>query len=301
MSALVQELQSKGDAAVKVALGRFSNRLTEASKQSFDKTIQELADAIPSLDAELLLHTDSNDARYFPMRPVLHAGDDLTFICHGRLGVSVAVRQLLNFEAAAAELMSEWSGLFRAPLTACAGVLIMPQKFPFSRAYRLCSQLCDSAKAARANRPDPNQSYLDFHLLTEGAGGDLSSIREDSCRASDGGNLLYRPYSLRLGRTFADFESLQKQLRAESARSSNKDLADALVSGKQATEVFLSHMHSRGKQLPDPGDAGIQSSGWTEDSPTEQSTPYYDPLEMLDFHVPIVWGPEQQAVPEVKA
>ena len=38
----------------------------------------------------------------FPLRPIVFGGDDLTFVCHGRIGLALAARYLQYFEAARA-------------------------------------------------------------------------------------------------------------------------------------------------------------------------------------------------------
>ena len=90
--------------------------------------------------------------RFFPVRPLIFGGDDLTLVCDGRLGLALAAVYLKAFHT---HTTSEFSRLdfpdrdkkisdeLKKPAYACAGVAIVKTHYPFARAYKLSSALCD--------------------------------------------------------------------------------------------------------------------------------------------------------------
>jgi hypothetical protein len=67
-------------------------------------------------------------------------------------------------------------------------------------------------------------------------------------------------------------------------RSRCKRLFEALTRGRMATDALLSTLPA-GTKLPDSGDEPTRKRGWPASGPT----PYFDPLEILDFHVDCQW------------
>lgn len=106
---------------------------------------------------------DEEGKYYLPIRPILAGGDDFTFVCEGKLGVYLAEKMIQFIEAYEPEL-TEFSDDKQPRFNkACAGVAIVPTKFPFFKAYQLSEELCQKAK--RASRADGGASYLSFMLF----------------------------------------------------------------------------------------------------------------------------------------
>ena len=105
--------------------------------------------------------TDDEDEekrrRIIPIRPIILGGDDVTFVCDGKMGIYFAKKFIHFFEDKAKE-----KGL---AITACAGIAIIKTKYPFFRGYCLAEELCRNAKNVRKNE-DQKCSYLDFHIAT---------------------------------------------------------------------------------------------------------------------------------------
>ena len=97
-----------------------------------------------------------------PFRPIIHAGDDITFVCHGRLGYYLAEFYLKKMRE---------KGIY-----ACAGVAIAHTKFPFYKAYQLAEELCDQGK--KASRNFQNSSWIQFYRSTGGFAGELDALIE---------------------------------------------------------------------------------------------------------------------------
>lgn len=256
------------DEEFKMQLQAFSNRVRQAAENALKEMVRELVKVVPFLESQRVVRLAEDEAtgrQYLPLRPLVHGGDDLTFVCHGRLGLWLTSRYLRHFEEASQQKYS-----------ACAGVLIMPLKYPFARGYDLAQELCVEAKRKRKKAGDSG-SWLDFHVLLEGSAGSLKMIREREYRAGDGSELLRRPYKLE---DWARVEQIWREFRDRERwpRSRAKRLFEVLARGKAATRTFLDTL--TGVKLPDCGDLGAQKNGWPPAGPT----PYFDPLEILDFH-----------------
>ena len=124
-----------------------------------------------------------------PFRPLIFGGDDLTFVCDGRLALGLAAAYLEEFDAAMAAEARHCEDL--EGLKACAGVSIVKAHYPFARAYELAERLCTSAKRV-FNR---SCSALDWHITAGGLFGDLRLIRERQY-ATPTGTLCGRPRAL---------------------------------------------------------------------------------------------------------
>lgn len=185
-----------------------------------------------------------HEDKYLPFRPLVYGGDDVTFVCDGRIGLTLATQYLKEFENQKAADGN--------PLTACAGVCIVKAHYPFARAYELSEALCRSAKKIAKHdrildneRPEP-VSAIDWHIAASGLLGDLTEIREREYRSQDNKPLEMRPLLLagNLGdwRNWENFKSIIKEFEGEGwkdKRNKVKALREVLRRGPAATKEFL--------------------------------------------------------------
>ena len=70
-------------------------------------------------------------------------------------------------------------------------------------------------------------------------------------------------------------------------RSRAKNLLQVLAQGPIETERFIEGTHWRGTILPDVSgvDENAKKTGWTGGEEPKRTTPYFDPLEALDFYL----------------
>ncbi|MBI5307784.1 MAG: hypothetical protein HZB37_05510, partial [Planctomycetes bacterium] len=127
---------------------------------------------------------DKSNRLIVPIRSIIMGGDDITFVCDGKLGVYFAKIFLEAFEKQKAS--------DKQPLSACAGIAITKTKYPFYRGCKLAEQLCKSAKIKRKKEGNEG-SWLDFHVAYGGFSGDIEEIRASLYTAAQGG-LLFGPY-----------------------------------------------------------------------------------------------------------
>lgn len=219
-----------------------------------------------------------------PFRPLVFGGDDVTFVCDGRLGLSLAVRYLEFFE-------EETAKLNLSDLHACAGVAVVKAHYPFARAYQLSEKLAGNAKAYVREEQPEDFSALDWHFAASGLLGDI----QDDIRPRQytvplngrQGKLYMRPVRLKPystdWRTWPNYLSVLQTFKKQWSTRRNKALAlrEALREGPEAVQRFLT---ATGHELPvlDESRDALQKTGWFGDT-----CGYFDAIEALDFYVPL--------------
>ncbi len=253
-------------------LRRFSASVTQLSKRALQETLEELKRILP-------LNSLRNPKGIFPLRPIVYGGDDLTFVCDGRLGLHLAACYLEKFKG---ELPI---GEKCESVDACAGVAIVPTKFPFARAYGFADELCRLAKRRRSEG-DSEGSWLDFQIIQEGATQSITALRETQYISLTGQTLHQRPYQVPEGwnnpqKSDTFIQVLKWFQSSKWPRSRAKNLLQELVQGPSATKRSVDAAAWRGIKLP-AGDVG-----WTgPDTWEDAETVYFDPLKALDFYLP---------------
>ena len=267
-----------GDADFLHHIRAFSASVAHLSKNALQETLQHLQDALPSLKDDLSLE----DKKIFPLRPIVYGGDDLTFVCDGRLGFDLAAFYLKAFSKGTIKVCGG-----DKPVDACAGVAIVPTKFPFARAYHFAEELCGLTKAYLRQEGLTDSSWLDFQIIQEGATRSVSALRAAQYQSLEGQSLHQRPY--KVPEQWDVFVSILKEFQSQKwPRSRAKGLLQVLTQGPKATQHFVEGAQWRDINLPDV--AGLDSNekqiGWKGEG-TESTTSYFDPLEALDFYLEV--------------
>ena len=207
-----------------------------------------------------------------PIRPLILGGDDITFVCEGRLGVHLA-EKLLNF-------MAE-TPINEQHIFACAGVAIVHTKYPFYKAYQLTEELLKQAKKESRNCNNGESFWLNYMISTGGFSGTLEDIINYQFTVNGNKKLKNGPY--RVGTEDSGMQTLLAGMKhfqvgttgnMKWPRNKIKDLRDALRRDQAYQSYFLAELDSRGLKLPNNG-----VTLW----PTDR-TPYYDMIELLDFY-----------------
>lgn len=213
-----------------------------------------------------------------PFRPIVFGGDDLTFVCDGRLGLTLAALYLEIFEQEMHQVGLE--------LHACAGVAVVKVHYPFSRAYQLSEALAGNAKQHVRDSQSSDFSALDWHFAAAGLLGSLEEIRAREYQVQ-GETLAMRPLRLHMHpsewRTWPHFARVADEFRVGWSDRRNKVIAlrQALREGPDAVRRFLTTYK---EQLPtlDQNIASLQETGWAG-----HTCGYFDAIEALDFYVPL--------------
>lgn len=224
----------------------------------------------PKLDWELEVEIDEKTGkskRILPIRPLIIGGDDITFVCEGRLGVYLAEKLL--------EYMHQ-TPINEKNIHACAGVAIVHTKYPFYKAYQLAEELTKRAKAASRKE---ESSWLEYMISSGGFSGTLEAIIADQFTVAGRGELKSGPY--RVDGSQATLPQLHNGMKAfvgKWPRNKVKDLRDALRKNDAHQNYFLTELRARKLALPQNG-----KSLWEGENPPFK-TPYYDMIELLDFY-----------------
>lgn len=233
---------------------------------------------------------------YLPFRPIVYGGDDITFVCEGRLGLSLAVKFLQKFEEFTEDLPDR-----QGKATACAGIAIVKTHYPFSRAYALSEALCNSAKQWVRKETDnysknkPIFSALDWHIAPSGLLGTIGEIRDREYRVQipeldQIADLTIRPLRSHpcknQWRTWDGFSKVVNDFKTHDnwKDSRNKVIAlrEVLRQGKKATEQFRKAYSLDSLPAFPEANSLLAKQGWWEDR-----CGYFDAIEAMEFYIPL--------------
>lgn len=311
------------------AVRDYSHKVQEVAQAALQDTVKALVDklgqyggdkiehrsAFGDLLAEVVLRqVDEETGEYYlPFRPIVFGGDDITFVCDGRLGLSLALEFMRQFEAHSAKLPD-------GKATASAGVAIVKSRYPFAQAYKLSEELAEGAKKYRRKVELANEAntyhreidlalgVIDWHFARSGVLGKLEKVREREYQTQDG-KLTLRPVTVGpnvseeahrawsvVAEGVTNFQDLrrkpeQKQPDWSRRRNKVKAMREALRAGPSAVHQFRAKFLDNGL-LPEVA-AGMAS--WTETGWQGNYCGYFDALEMLDWFIPL---PEPGSQPE---
>jgi len=222
---------------------------------------------------------------YLPFRPLVYGGDDITFVCDGRLGLELAAIFLQEFEKPP---IADGE-----PIKACAGICVVKTHYPFARAYQLSEDLCRKAKKFVKDEKKGDFSALDWHLAASGLSGSISEIRQREYQVP-AGSLSMRPVSLRKEqdsdwRTWEGFTKVVKHFNEDKEWKGrhNKVIAlrDVLRQGIEATQKFLKNYRIKDEQLPTFPEFSGQSVGLAKEAWLNGICGYFDAIEAMEFYI----------------
>lgn len=285
--------QNSSDNSLISALRKFSNSIEKTAQEVLKKTTGLLVNAIEQDEKgnKKIAGTIELRENKIPFRPIVFGGDDLTFVCDGRLGLTLASYYLR--ESSKSNLEDE------KPFYCRAGVAVIKTRFPFARGYALAEELCASAKKRIAELRDLGEdsaTAMDWHFATGGQLEDLESVRKREYTVKEGELLYMRPVSLFCDsedwRSWTTFEKIVREFKEgekwKDRRNKVKALRETLRTGSgEAVEYFLKAYSLTG--LPDiPGMPEMKRRGWQAGR-----CGYFDAIEAMDFYISL----EEEVVP----
>jgi hypothetical protein len=272
-----------------VGLRRFSESIRTAALQALQSVVGALAGCVVEKEgkkviAEVIEIRDNK----LPFRPIVFGGDDVTFVCDGRLGLGLAAHYLQEFSR---------QELADGEVAHCrAGIAVVKTHYPFASAYKLADALCGSAKAyiRESQRPSDSENGLtamDWHFATAGLLSGLDQIRSRQYTVN-AGRLLMRPVRLtdpdkdwRSWDTFRQLASkFQNGERWVARRNKVKSLRDALRAGPDSVRHFC-EVYETGPLPAIPGQPDMSTQGWQGGR-----CGYFDAIEAMEFVIPIGEG-----------
>lgn len=188
----IQEKTPQGWENYKRIKREFSEEIDKNFKQAYLDMLKSVSRQIDNENSELMekLELKQVKGKYtFPVREIILAGDDVCFVTEGRIGLACAVAYLES-------IWKKTNQVDGRNYSACAGVAIVHQKYPFYRAYNLAEELCSNAKKMIAKLDDhaaANVCAIDWHIEFGEMESGLSEIRQQY-KNVEGRHLEMRPY-----------------------------------------------------------------------------------------------------------
>jgi len=284
------------DDKVRQQLREWSESVDRVGREALERAIKRTIEAVAQKNGEyelvgeiedLSFGLECSDGQVFlPLRPVLLGGDDLTFLCDGRIALDLAETALAAFECCVRHL---------GKLSACAGVAIVPVHAPFERAYALAESLCRNAKRRRREEGDSG-SWLDWHIGAPLPGETVNDLRLRKYSFWAGQTTLEltcRPYRLGAG---ADDEQSWRWLshtvlgtedrgfRGELWNAHRNKLKELAVRVREGPEGIRRMRESWTAARSFPWPKGLDKNDGFFDA---VRTPLVDALELLDLYLPL--------------
>jgi len=231
-----------------------SNEVKEAVKASFIFIVQEY-NKYKDQFSNILSFQKEKDKEILPIRPIILGGDDVTFVCHGKLGIWFAEKYMEKFKT---HLIDE-----KEPYSSCAGVAIVKAKYPFYRAYELAEELCTNAKKMNKEK---GGDWIDFQLAYSGLGNTLEDVRTMQYKVEG----FSRPYLL--GDNFSQLKMDTAKLKEILPNSKIKDLREMLTRDKPSLNDFREHLKRQHPEFK------------TEFSDDNIDYPFFDMIELLELY-----------------
>lgn len=269
------------------ALRQFSQQVNQASKTALDKMLKELLASIEFTEGDKKISGIvplNDDYLPMPIRPLVFGGDDLTFVCDGRLALTLTEFYLNAFE-------EETSKVGLKDVHACAGIAVVKSHYPFARAYQLAEALCKKAKDW-VRETNQDFSAMDWHFAAGGLMSDLETIRRREYGLPKDASLLMRPLSLNEGhgdwQTWANFKTLVTGFNKNWSQGRNKIkfLREALRQGEIGYKQFVFAYGA--KDLPT---FTTNHSNAFDNGFIGKNCIHYDAIEAMDFFVPLYHDP----------
>lgn len=285
---------------------KMSIEVAQVCQRSFGKLLQSIIEELPvqmnnsSFGFSISNDDSSKQKVYLPIRPLILGGDDVTFVCMGRMALAYAKRFITYMENDQEQ-----------PIDCCGGIALIKTSYPFFRGYEMAEQLCEAAK--KASRKEKKQadasgsnaslhsSWLDFAILHGEQAPELSQIRQQEYHGILG-NMHFGPYKVFSANSINknhryDIEKLLmgiKKLRSgigidsgenSMAAGKIKELRNVLAQDMHTIQRFQEQLRHIGGKLPvvEGWEDYAENLWYREAAAQNWTTPYTDMIEMLDF------------------
>lgn len=230
-----------------------TKRIDDNYKQAFNKTLEYLIDNYNNY-YEKIGYKEKD--RILPIRPIILAGDDITFISNGK--VSIDITRFFTEEITKQKEMFGENGY---NLTTSAGIAIVKRNHPFSRAVKLAGALEKNSKkklrtmklACKNQNLDKleDASFIDWEINRGDTLDDISIIRNKK--------LVARPYVILdlesnknkkqidihneelnkiINYNFDNFDKALEQINKSGAKSNIKSYFRSMNSNEIDSELF---------------------------------------------------------------
>jgi hypothetical protein len=220
-------------------LRKFSYKIDESYKSAFRNMSQKIVDAREDLE-DISKISD----KIIPLRPLIFAGDDVTYLTNAYIGVETAETFLEELEKNSIKI----NDIDFGKLHACAGIAIIKKGYPFIKGYDAAEQLCYNSKKAIIERDYEDTSVLDFHIYQGDINESIYDIRKDQY-SFDGEHikLTMKPLVVDSSVDWRNYENFITSLdninkavcNKKIGRNKVKNLREILKKGEDETKYFF--------------------------------------------------------------
>lgn len=262
------------------ALENFSKQVNKAGLEALRVTVQFAIKWAEENEAGKEFIKSGKGVTRIMFVPLVFGGDDVTFVCDDKLGLSLTAIYLQEFHRHLID---------GQPLHACAGVAVVKNRYPFAPAYHMAEALCQQAKKAVRDKGNKKASAMDWHFAVNGVVLSISDIRQREYTVPEG-ELTLRPLFVAGEKTpplqswsaFCHTVSEFTQGKAwKEHHTKVKTLREILRQGGQATEIFRGMLSlpefPEIKDVPD-----CRETGWNG-----KTCAYFDAIEVMDRFIDI--------------
>lgn len=239
---------------------------------------------------------EKKETKYF-VRKILVAGDDITFVCNGKIAISAVEYYCRRISEYTMIGSTDEKSIRKYGFSVCAGIAYINSHFPFGIGYEVAEACCSVAKdAAKAPENMDNGrigNFVDFHICQNVHAQNLKEMRRREYVTSSGEQLLIRPYYIstrtegELGKLNARRYSLNRlkeailyfQSQKNIPRSFAKDLRNTYPLGQSQMKLLYSFLESRGWKMPDGQGELYEREG------EQLIAKWYDALEIMDYYI----------------
>ena len=180
----------------------------------------------------------SNEENSF--RIVVSAGDEINFIVKAKDAFSCA-ENYLNY-------LKEEDG----NNSACAGIAVFHSHSPYSDAYRIAEEACESGKQKMKKANLETAAFIDFHICQGATGTSLDTIREE-----ENGTIISRPWMMwckeKTSAPLTHYKEVKDLIDYLNnfSRTNIKGLANAAKESKAALQMELDRMFGHSTKKSD--------------------------------------------------
>lgn len=292
--------EGKSDTEAIIDMRQLSADVQKAGISALRKVVEIVSNSIENGEVigtidKFALKKSKDGKYYLPFRPLVFGGDDVIFVCDGRLGIELATIYLREFE--------NQKVFDNEKLTARAGVCIVKTHYPFARAYQIVEDLYKEAKnfiREERERLYESEDYycstLDWHFAASGLIGSLGEIRQREYQVA-AGNLIMRPIRIKdhdtddeqwrnwsnfihvIQHFNGQFDDVEGNEKWKERRNKVIALREVLREGSNQTKQFTNAYGI--KALPPLSQLdNLENSGWFDNRCV-----YFDAIEALDFYI----------------
>ena len=194
-----------------------------------------------------------------PLRHIFIGGDDLSFVCEARLGITLAL-----------EYIKKVKELSKGEFSCCAGIAIAKERYPFYQSQQMAQTLCRNAKNKK-KKESSKEAYLDYQLLDSTTTDPLDKSRSQY-ELSDGRVLYMKPYSIQ---KMQDQIDNAKEL-SKMPRSKVKEMREILFGTKEEIQAFMMQIDSR-------QDLILPNKGFDDSTIEDKDNIYPDMIELMEL------------------